>query len=236
MENRLKDPIAIEKKQNFRSIDYKKLNDLYKTFVPQVELSAEQKYFSSISMNSETPLDVSISSSPPVTMPSSSKLLRQFHKMEKEFKKLFTLLEIKSTPKSIFFTSQEETFLHFFCCNEVKPILNYLHSVFKILQKQFPEEVKTMIDVFELMESDLDTTWKQNVILNNQLLEATLKHDIRKCVLMCNDSMNDGLTTEIDKFKRESIDVQENLHKRTKILEYCVQRCQKQSLDFELQL
>ncbi|GJV32031.1 hypothetical protein Tco_1392431 [Tanacetum coccineum] len=123
-----------------------------------------------------------------------------------------------------------------FCCNEVKPILNYLHSVFKILQKQFPEEVKTMIDVFESMESDLDATWKQNVILNNQLLEATLKHDIGKCVLMCNDSMNDDLTTEIEKFKRKSIDVQENLHKRTKILEYCVQRCQKQSLDFELQL
>ncbi|GJY70602.1 hypothetical protein Tco_0474305 [Tanacetum coccineum] len=54
MQNKLKDPIAIEKKQNFLSIDYKKLNALYETFVLQVELSAEQKYFSSVSTTSET--------------------------------------------------------------------------------------------------------------------------------------------------------------------------------------
>ncbi|GJY55033.1 hypothetical protein Tco_0446697 [Tanacetum coccineum] len=38
MENKLKDPIAIEKKQNFHTIDYKKLNALYETFFPQKEL------------------------------------------------------------------------------------------------------------------------------------------------------------------------------------------------------
>ncbi|GJU03442.1 hypothetical protein Tco_1113780 [Tanacetum coccineum] len=78
-------------------------------------------------------------------------------------------------------------------------------------------------------DNDLDATWKQNEILNDQLLEATLKHDVEKCVLMCFDSMNDDLTTEIEKVKRESIDVHENLHKRIKILKYEVQRCQKQS-------
>ncbi|GKC48642.1 hypothetical protein Tco_1071387, partial [Tanacetum coccineum] len=43
MENKLKDPIAIEKKQNVRTIDYNKLNAPYEDFVPQKELSAEQK-------------------------------------------------------------------------------------------------------------------------------------------------------------------------------------------------
>ncbi|GKB91814.1 hypothetical protein Tco_0964086 [Tanacetum coccineum] len=43
MKNKLKDPIAIEKKQNFLPINYGKLNDLYETFVSQVELSLEQK-------------------------------------------------------------------------------------------------------------------------------------------------------------------------------------------------
>ncbi|GJX00757.1 retrovirus-related pol polyprotein from transposon TNT 1-94 [Tanacetum coccineum] len=75
-----------------------------------------------------------------------------------------------------------------------------------------------MMDVFELMKSDLDATWKQNEILNDQLLEATLKHDVEKCVLMCSDSMNYDLNNEIEKVKRESIDVQENLLKRIKIL------------------
>ncbi|GJY82548.1 hypothetical protein Tco_0495924 [Tanacetum coccineum] len=77
-----------------------------------------------------------------------------------------------------------------------------------------------MMDVFKSMESDLNATWKQNEILKNQLLEATLEHDVEKCVLMCLDSMNDDLTTEIEKVKRESIDVHENLHKRIKILKY----------------
>ncbi|GJQ92610.1 hypothetical protein Tco_1064508 [Tanacetum coccineum] len=54
MENKLKDTIAIEKKQNFRSIDYKKLNALYEMFVRQKEFSTEQKYFPSVSMTSGT--------------------------------------------------------------------------------------------------------------------------------------------------------------------------------------
>ncbi|GJR09731.1 hypothetical protein Tco_0792383 [Tanacetum coccineum] len=49
-------------------------------------------------------------------------------------------------------------------------------------------------------------------------------------------SENDNLNDEIEKLKRESIDVQENLLKRIKILEYDFQRCQAQSIDFELQL
>ncbi|GJS60326.1 hypothetical protein Tco_0655110 [Tanacetum coccineum] len=93
-----------------------------------------------------------------------------------------------------------------------------------------------MMDVFESMESDLDATMQQNEIFKDQLFEATFKHDVEKCVLMCFGSMDDDLTAEIEKVKRESNDVQENLHKRIKILEYDVQRCQKQSLDFELQL
>ncbi|GJX24716.1 hypothetical protein Tco_0231012 [Tanacetum coccineum] len=166
-----------------------------------------------------TPSNASSSSSPPATMPCPSKLMKHFNKMENEFKKLFTLLEISSTPKSIFFTSREDTLLHDFCCKEVKLIFKDLHSFFKILQKHFPKEVKAMMDVFESMESDLDATWKQNKILNDQLLEATLKHDIERCVLMCNDFVNDNSLDEIEKVKWESIDVQENLLKQIKILE-----------------
>nr|GEX30264.1 hypothetical protein [Tanacetum cinerariifolium] len=44
MKNKMKDPIAIEKKRNVSTIDYHKFNALYKD-VPQKELSAEQKYF-----------------------------------------------------------------------------------------------------------------------------------------------------------------------------------------------
>ncbi|GJY36122.1 hypothetical protein Tco_0421500 [Tanacetum coccineum] len=81
-----------------------------------------------------------------------------------------------------------------------------LEDATKINQMEFPKEVKAMIDVFDSMESDLDETLRQNEILN------------------------------IKKVKRESIDVQKNLLKRIKILEYDFQRCQTQSIDYELQL
>ncbi|GJR14490.1 integrase, catalytic region, zinc finger, CCHC-type containing protein [Tanacetum coccineum] len=41
----MKDPIAIEKKQNVSIIDYYKLNAFYEDFVPQKELPAEQNFF-----------------------------------------------------------------------------------------------------------------------------------------------------------------------------------------------
>ncbi|GJT42051.1 integrase, catalytic region, zinc finger, CCHC-type containing protein [Tanacetum coccineum] len=41
-----------------------------------------------------------------------------------------------------------------------------------------------MKDVFDSTESDLSATWKQNELLNDQLLEAKLKHEIECCVLL----------------------------------------------------
>ncbi|GKD43588.1 hypothetical protein Tco_1268233 [Tanacetum coccineum] len=129
-----------------------------KTFVPQVELSLEQIYFPSASTFFETSTSASTSSSPPVTMPSSSKLHRHFHMLENEIQKLYTLLKTKTTPKSIVFTSREDTILKQFCYQEVTLILDYLHKVFIAIQTVFPEEVKAMMDVFVSMESDLDET------------------------------------------------------------------------------
>ncbi|GKB78191.1 hypothetical protein Tco_0945086, partial [Tanacetum coccineum] len=71
-----------------------------------------------------------------------------------------------------------------------------------------------MKDVFEETESDLCETWKQNELLKDQLVEANLKHEVQ----------------------RESIEIQEGMQKRINILENDVQRCQKQSLYFELKL
>ncbi|GJU01152.1 hypothetical protein Tco_1111490 [Tanacetum coccineum] len=59
MKNKMKDPIAIEKKQNVTTIDYKKLNSLYEDFVPQKELSAKQKYFPPSFISLEDPTNES---------------------------------------------------------------------------------------------------------------------------------------------------------------------------------
>ncbi|GKC75102.1 retrovirus-related pol polyprotein from transposon TNT 1-94 [Tanacetum coccineum] len=79
-----------------------------------------------------------------------------------------------------------------------------------------------MMDVFKAMESDLDATWKQNEVLNDQLLEATLKYDVEKCVLMCRHFVNDNLLDEIKKVKREFLEVQEGLgHNLFSVGQFC---------------
>ncbi|GJY71889.1 hypothetical protein Tco_0475592 [Tanacetum coccineum] len=191
MKEKLEDPIAIEKKVNFVPVNYGKLNDIYETFVPQVD-PLEQKYFSKASMSNGTPVNTN--------------------------------------------ANLEGSVLRNFCYNEVEPILDYLYAIFKVIQKEFPEDVQVMMNVFESMESVLNETLKQNALLNDKLLKATLTHDVEKCVLMQSEYKNDDLDVEIEKIKSESKDIQENLLKRIKILEHDFQRCQAQNIDFQLQL
>ncbi|GJU39108.1 retrovirus-related pol polyprotein from transposon TNT 1-94 [Tanacetum coccineum] len=64
---KINDPIAVANKQNCWTIDYAQINALYKDFVPQKELSAEQKYFPS----SFIPSDKNSNATPsiPASMP-----------------------------------------------------------------------------------------------------------------------------------------------------------------------
>ncbi|GKA69065.1 hypothetical protein Tco_0775129 [Tanacetum coccineum] len=102
MKNKMKDLIAIEKKQHVCTIDYKKLNALYEDFVPQKELSAKQIYFPSSFISSENSSNASspYSSSetkPTVTpMPSANPMQLDLNKMENDFKTLFALLQMNS--------------------------------------------------------------------------------------------------------------------------------------------
>ncbi|GJW71418.1 hypothetical protein Tco_0128335 [Tanacetum coccineum] len=141
MENKLKDQVAIEKKQNVRTIDYNKLNALYEDFVPQKELSAEQRYFSSTFIpsgnhsNASTSTSLSETKSFVASMPSSNPMKLYLEKMENEFTKLFALIQTNSKRESIFYTTPEKKRLTKFCHQEVKPILHELHLNFEIFQK-----------------------------------------------------------------------------------------------------
>ncbi|GKB40975.1 retrovirus-related pol polyprotein from transposon TNT 1-94, partial [Tanacetum coccineum] len=67
MKEKMNDPIAVANKQNCWTIDYKQIKALYKHFVPQKELSAEQKYFPfSFIPSDKTPNETS---SIPASMP-----------------------------------------------------------------------------------------------------------------------------------------------------------------------
>ncbi|GKF01115.1 hypothetical protein Tco_0028038, partial [Tanacetum coccineum] len=73
----------------------------------------------------------------------------------------------------MFYTSQEEIALNAFCRDQVKPLLNELLDHFDGFQNLFQRDIKEMKDAFE-----------QNDLSTDQLLEASLKHDIELCVLL----------------------------------------------------
>ncbi|GJV94440.1 hypothetical protein Tco_1546017 [Tanacetum coccineum] len=113
MKKKSQDPIAIGKKQNVWTIDYKKLNALYEDFVPQKEFSAEQKYFSSSfissknSSNASSPYS-SFETKPTMTpIPSANPILVDLNKMENVFTTLFELLQMNSKRENFHAQNQD---------------------------------------------------------------------------------------------------------------------------------
>ncbi|GKE21282.1 hypothetical protein Tco_1432794 [Tanacetum coccineum] len=92
-----------------------------------------------------------------------------------------------------------------------------------------------MKDAFEQNDVYLDEIERQNDLLKDQLLEASLKHDIELCVLLNHECVDKSLHDELEQVKKKSLEIQEGLKARIKILEKDVQRCEKQSVDFEIQ-
>ncbi|GJW20948.1 hypothetical protein Tco_0031570 [Tanacetum coccineum] len=175
MKEKMNDPIAVANKQNCWTIDYKQINALYKDFVPQKELYAEQKYFpSSFIPSDKTP---NATSSVPASMPSESPLIIQFDKMKSCFQMLSELIQKNCKRASIFYTSPKEIQLNDFCQDQVKPIVNELQFYFEFFMKLFQRDIKEMKDVFESTENELYEIKKQNDFLKDQHLEASLRHE-----------------------------------------------------------
>ncbi|GJR03701.1 retrovirus-related pol polyprotein from transposon TNT 1-94 [Tanacetum coccineum] len=229
MTEKMNDPIAVANKQSCWTINYKKLNALYKDFVPQKELSVEQKYFSSSSIPS---VKIPVSKN----MPSESPLIKELDKIKVGFEKLSLLIQQNCKRASIFYTSPAEIEINDFCQDQVKPILNELKVYLECFQNLFQRDIKEMKNVFESTESELDELEKQNELLKDQLLEASLKHDVELCVLINHECVDKILNAKLEKVKKKSFEIQEDLLARIKILENDVQRCEKQSVDFQLKL
>ncbi|GJZ87046.1 hypothetical protein Tco_0658656 [Tanacetum coccineum] len=166
------------------------LDDASKNFVPQKELSVEQKYFTSSFIPSDK------------TSNATSSILA-------------------SLP------------------NQVKPIFNELQFYFELFRKLFQRDIKEMKDVFESTESEVCEINKQNDVLKDQLLEASLTHEVEISVFksrMPEKVRRKFLHAKLEQVQKNSIEIQEGLQEKIKILEKDVQRCQKQSVDFELKL
>ncbi|GJU40169.1 retrovirus-related pol polyprotein from transposon TNT 1-94 [Tanacetum coccineum] len=180
------------------------LEDAFKNFVPQKELSVEQKYFSSSSIPS---VKIPVSKN----MPSESPLIKELDKIKVCFEKLSLLIQQNCKRASIFYTSPAEIQINDFCQDQVKPILNELKVYLEFFRNLFQMDIKEMKDVFESTESELDELEKQNDLLKDKLLEASLKHDVELC------SRIKILGNDVKRFKIQSVDFELKLqHEKEK--------------------
>ncbi|GJU85961.1 hypothetical protein Tco_1293507 [Tanacetum coccineum] len=99
--------------------------------------------------------------------------------------------------------------------SETKPSMASMPSANPMLvdlnemeNNRFKRDVKEMKDVFVSVEKDLDETFKQNELLNDQLLEASLAEDIKNLVITsCMETRNKDLHDETERISKESKDV-----------------------------
>ncbi|GJW22834.1 hypothetical protein Tco_0033456 [Tanacetum coccineum] len=205
------------------------LDEASKNFVPQKEISAEQQYFPS----SFIPSDKNSNATPSIStlMPSESPLIIELDKIKNCFQRLSELIQKNYKRASIFYTSPEEIQLNDFCQDQLKPIINEFQFYFEFFNTLFQRDIKEMKDVFESTESELCEQEKQNDFLKDQLLEVSLKHEVELSVLLNHECVDNSLHAEIEQLKKKSIEIQEGLQARIKILEKDVQRCEQQKID-----
>ncbi|GJT27522.1 integrase, catalytic region, zinc finger, CCHC-type containing protein [Tanacetum coccineum] len=68
------------------------------------------------------------------------------------------------------------------------------------------------------------------------LMPTSLKHEVEISVMLNHECEDNSLHAKLEQVKKNSIEIQEGLQAKIKILEKNVQRCQKQRVDFELKL
>ncbi|GJT86323.1 hypothetical protein Tco_1068040 [Tanacetum coccineum] len=141
-------------------------------------------------------------------MPSESPLIKELDKIKVCFEKLTLLIQKNCKRASIFYTSPTEIQINDFCQDQVKPILNEMKVYLEFFQNLFQRDIKEMKDVFESTKSELNELEKQNELLKDQLLEASLAEDIKNLIkTSCVEIRNKDLHDEIERISKESKDV-----------------------------
>ncbi|GKC43591.1 hypothetical protein Tco_1061313 [Tanacetum coccineum] len=194
------DLIMKKEKINITPINYSELNKLAKYcgkhFIPQQELSAEQKFWLQRSdKNSEEP---STSNTPvkikvPSELPKVSLVNKSHKKLRFHLASFDKVVKVRTTPDAITegswgFEHTKKVFL-----TEIIPWLNLLKDFFKELDKGLHDEITEVQTVFTRMEADVEQCsvdrkcyeiqQKQFLIENDRLLDKIISQEIVNIVL-----------------------------------------------------
>ncbi|GJW15747.1 retrovirus-related pol polyprotein from transposon TNT 1-94 [Tanacetum coccineum] len=189
-----KDPIMLGKKVNTTPVDYAALNQLYKDFetrfVPQIELSVEQSFWSQNSVNSPEPI---LSSRPtivevPKELPKVNMVNTSLNKLKHHLAS-FDLVVKERTPPT-FITEGLWGFEHTkaYFRDEIIPFVKALKDLFNTFNQYLVDELSKVQNVFHQMEQAVEQhrlesktfKVKMNQVLNEneRLLEQVLSKDI----------------------------------------------------------
>ncbi|GKC12789.1 hypothetical protein Tco_1009571, partial [Tanacetum coccineum] len=137
-------------------------------------------------------------------------------------------LPIPKMPKE----SKFQNSLREFYKTDVIPMSTSLSKNLKELKEELNEEVHEMLNIFEPMEQKVDgKSSKENILQKeiDRLLEVSFTSEIQNYVLISIEKQkNELLNGELEKSSNDSKDIQANLLKRIKILEYDFKRSQAQ--------
>ncbi|GJV25661.1 integrase, catalytic region, zinc finger, CCHC-type containing protein [Tanacetum coccineum] len=148
----------LKMKDKIIPLDYPKLNVLYESFVSQMEILAEQTYFSSPSISNVSPESSSKKSNlPPKKMPNESQLLKLFVNLDNEIKELGKLINIHHK------MDKDRSFIY---DNKVD-----IRRIFTL--ESIERKVEDQSQKDELFQKEID-----------RLLEASLERKVRDCVLI----------------------------------------------------
>ncbi|GKB33924.1 retrovirus-related pol polyprotein from transposon TNT 1-94 [Tanacetum coccineum] len=186
-----KDHIMLEKKVNTTPVDYSVLNQLSQDFetrfVPQIELSAEQAFWSQNSMNSPEP---TLSSRPtkvevPKELPKVSMVNTSLKKLKHHLAGFDMVVKERTTPITITEWGFEHTKAYF--RDEIIPIVKALKDLFNTFDQYLIDELSEVQNVFHQMEQAVEQHCleskifevKMNQVLNEneRLLEQVISKD-----------------------------------------------------------
>ncbi|GJY73098.1 retrovirus-related pol polyprotein from transposon TNT 1-94 [Tanacetum coccineum] len=173
-------------------------------FISEVQSSSINENDEQMTGNIEIPLNV---------RDFEETLADAFKSQQKMNEKMNNPIAVNRKRASMFYTSKEEIALNDFCRDQVKPLLNELLDYFDGFQNLFQRDIKEMKDAFKQNDVYLDEIERQNDLFKDQLLEASLKHDIELCVLLNHECVDKFLHDELEQVKKKSLEIQEEKHK-----------------------
>ncbi|GJZ23915.1 hypothetical protein Tco_0561374 [Tanacetum coccineum] len=115
--------------------------------------------------------------------------------------------------------------------NEMENVFKKLSEILELFHNRFKRDVKEMKDVFASVENDLDETFKQNELLKDRLLKASLAEDIKN---LSKDVSNESKI--VDTVCNVAFEVTQELSKRIVELEKDLSKFEAKSIAFEIAL